>query len=83
MFRYIPKGVCSKEINFDIVDNKVVNVSFKKGCPGNTLGLAKLIDGMEVSEAIKRLKGIKCGTKSTSCPDQLALALESTIKDLS
>ncbi len=76
MYSYEPKGVCSKKIIFDVVDNKVMNVQFEGGCPGNLLGISKLIEGMEVNEAVKRLKGIKCGTKSTSCPDQLSIALE-------
>lgn len=74
--RYVTKGVCSREINFDVVDGKVCNVSYLGGCNGNTQGVAALVEGMKVEEAIKRLKGIKCGAKGTSCPDQLAKALE-------
>nr|WP_084108694.1 TIGR03905 family TSCPD domain-containing protein [Clostridium cavendishii] len=69
-------GVCSREINFDVVDNKLINVSFLGGCDGNLKGLSSLLEGMEVSEVIKRLEGIKCGNKTTSCPDQLAKALK-------
>ena len=79
MYSYAPKGVCSKNINFNIVDNKITEVVFKGGCPGNALGISTLVKGMEVQEAIKKLKGIKCGDKSTSCPDQLALALEELV----
>lgn len=71
-----PKGVCSQKIDFDIVDGKVYNVRFLGGCAGNTQGVSKLIDGMEVNEAISRLDGIQCGFKGTSCPDQLAKALK-------
>ena len=79
MYSYAPKGVCSKKINFKIVDNKITEVIFTGGCPGNLLGISTLVKGMEVQEAIKKLKGIKCGDKSTSCPDQLALALEELV----
>ena len=76
MYSYKPKGVCSRNIDFEIVDNKIAEVSFTGGCAGNLLGISTLVKGMEVHEAIKKLKGIKCGEKSTSCPDQLAIALE-------
>ncbi|MDF2880960.1 MAG: hypothetical protein K0R54_1517 [Clostridiaceae bacterium] len=76
MYSYNPTGVCSRTVNFDIVDNKVVKVNFLGGCEGNLQGIASLIEGMDINEAIKRLKGIKCGSKATSCPDQLAKALE-------
>ena len=79
MYSYAPKGVCSKKINFKIVDDKITEVVFTGGCPGNLLGISSLVKGMEVQEAIKRLKGISCGDKSTSCPDQLALALEELV----
>ena len=69
-------GVCSREIDFDVVDGKVRNVKYLGGCSGNTQGVGALVEGMDVDDAIERLKGIKCGFKSTSCPDQLALALE-------
>ena len=73
---YTPKGVCSQQIHFDIVDHKVRNVSFRGGCNGNLQGISRLIDGMDVDEAIRRLDGIRCGFKTTSCPDQLAQALK-------
>ena len=69
------KGVCSRSITFDVKDNKVTDVQFEGGCSGNTQGVARLVEGMDIDEAIKRMKGIRCGFKSTSCPDQLALAL--------
>lgn len=81
MYSYITSGVCSREINFDIEDNKIKSVLFIGGCDGNLKGLSRLIEGMEVSDAIKRLKGINCGRKLTSCPDQLAKALEEYIEN--
>ena len=79
MYTYTPKGVCTKSINFKIVDDKITEVVFTGGCQGNLLGISSLIKGMQVQEAIKRLKGINCGGKGTSCPDQLALALEELV----
>ena len=73
--RFQTRGVCSSAIDFDVVDNKVTNVRFQGGCSGNTQGVAALVEGMNIDEAIKRMKGIKCGFKPTSCPDQLATAL--------
>ncbi len=73
---YKTTGTCSRAINFDIVDGKVTGVRFEGGCNGNTQGVSRLVEGMEVEEAIKRLEGIKCGFKDTSCPDQLAKALK-------
>ncbi len=74
--QYQPKGVCSQMIQFDIEDNKVKNVGFVGGCNGNTQGISRLIEGMDVDEAISRMEGIRCGHKQTSCPDQLAKALK-------
>lgn len=76
---YKTKGVCSSQITFDIVDNKVHNVQFTGGCNGNTQGVAALIEGMDVNEAIQRIEGIRCGFRPTSCPDQLAQALKAAI----
>lgn len=73
---YKTKGVCSQAIEFEITDDhKVHNVKFIGGCSGNTQGVARLVEGMDVDEAVSRLEGIKCGHKSTSCPDQLSIAL--------
>lgn len=74
--RFKTSGVCSSAIDFDVVDNKVTNVKFIGGCSGNTQGVAALIEGMDVDEAIKRISGIRCGFRPTSCPDQLSLALK-------
>lgn len=74
--KYVTLGVCSKEINFDVVGNKIKNVSFIGGCDGNLVGISSLVEGMDINEVISRLRGIQCGSKDTSCPDQLARALE-------
>ncbi|MBC5745694.1 TIGR03905 family TSCPD domain-containing protein [Lachnospiraceae bacterium MD308] len=73
---YKPVGVCSQLIRVDVEDNVIKNAEFVGGCSGNTQGVARLVQGMQVDEAISRLEGIKCGFKSTSCPDQLAQALK-------
>ena len=75
-YQYNTRGTCSRQILFDIQDGKVHNVQFVSGCDGNTKGVAALVEGMDVDEVIARLKGIRCGMKATSCPDQLARALE-------
>ena len=72
--KFKTSGVCSRAIDFDVVDGKVVNVHFTGGCAGNTQGVAALIEGMDID-------GIKCGYKDTSCPDQLAKALKEYKKD--
>ena len=69
-------GTCSREINFEVVDNKITNVSFLGGCNGNLQGISKLVEGMDIDEVIARVEGIKCGARQTSCPDQLAQALK-------
>lgn len=74
-YNYRPEGVCARKISFEVEDGIVKNVSFSGGCSGNTKGVAALVEGMEVKEVIKRLSGIRCGFKHTSCPDQLAKAL--------
>lgn len=74
-FSYKTRGTCSREISFDIEGNAVRNVKFLSGCMGNTQGVARLVEGMNVDEAISRLRGIDCGGRGTSCPDQLAQAL--------
>lgn len=77
---YKTKGTCSKEINFEVEDNIITAVEFVGGCAGNTQGVSKLVEGMDVNEAIKRLEGIQCGSRGTSCPDQLAYALKEYLK---
>ena len=73
---YITKGVCARKIEIEVDGGTVTNVKFIGGCAGNTQGVAALVEGMSVDEAIERLSGIRCGFKSTSCPDQLATALK-------
>ncbi len=75
-FTYTPKGVCSRQIDLVIEDDIIIDAKFTGGCSGNTQGVAALVIGMNVDEAIRRIKGIKCGMKDTSCPDQLSRALE-------
>ncbi len=76
MYTYETKGVCSKKICFDVVDNKITKLSFVGGCEGNLIGISKLVEGLEVEDAANRLKGIDCNGKGTSCPDQLSKALQ-------
>lgn len=81
-YTYTPHGVCSRQINFELDDGcKVRNVKFVGGCAGNTQGVAALIEGMDAEEAIKRLKGIDCRGRGTSCPDQLANAIEEAVEE--
>lgn len=73
---YKTSGVCSKEIQFEVEDNIIKSVDFVGGCSGNTQGISKLVEGMSVDEVVKKLEGVKCGFRPTSCPDQLAQALK-------
>ena len=75
-FSFTPRGVCSAKIEFNLEDGIVRNVVFTRGCNGNTQGIGRLVEGMPVDEVIERLKGVDCGGRGTSCPDQLACALE-------
>lgn len=77
--RYKTNGVCSSTIDIELKDGVIESVSFTGGCNGNLKGICSLVTGMKAEDAISRLKGIRCGTKGTSCPDQLAQALESMI----
>lgn len=77
VFTYKTTGVCSRSITLDVEDNTILSAKFEGGCNGNTKGIAALVAGMDIDEAISRLEGITCGFKSTSCPDQLAKALKS------
>lgn len=79
-FSYRTKGVCSRNITLDIVDGKVCNVRFDGGCNGNTQGVARLVEGMDAEEAIRRMEGVQCGFKGTSCPDQLAKAIRAALE---
>ena len=72
---YMTNGTCSKSIDFDVIDGKVYNVEFCGGCNGNLKGIKALVEGQSIDYVIEKLKGITCGFKNTSCPDQLAKAL--------
>ena len=75
-YTYRPKGVCSQMMEMDIEDNKLKSLKVTGGCSGNLQGIAKLVEGMDIDDVINRLDGVRCGFKSTSCPDQIAKALE-------
>lgn len=75
--KYKTSGTCSSAIDIEIKDGIIDSVSFTGGCNGNLQGISRLVEGMKPEDAIKKLNGIRCGYKSTSCPDQLARALES------
>lgn len=72
---YTPNGVCSRRMEIEVEDGKIMAVRIVGGCAGNTQGVSRLLVGMSIDEAIERLSGIRCGFKPTSCPDQLAKAL--------
>ncbi len=76
---YKPKGVCSQLMTIDVENGIIKKVEIKGGCSGNLQGISKLLVGMPVKEAIEKMEGIRCGNKSTSCPDQLAQALRKCI----
>lgn len=75
-YRYKPQGVCSTEMIIDVENDIIKNIKITNGCNGNLKGISNLLIGMNINEVIHKLKGIKCGYKNTSCPDQIALALE-------
>ncbi len=75
-YSFRPEGVCSQLMRIEVENGRVMKLNVLGGCSGNLQGIAKLIEGMEVDEVISRLEGIRCGRKSTSCPDQLASALK-------
>ena len=77
--KYQTKGTCSTSIDVEVEDGKIKFVQFFGGCNGNLKGICALVQGMKVEDVIEKLKGIRCGFKSTSCPDQLAHALEETL----
>ena len=81
-YRFRPRGVCSQEMIIEIDGEIIKNVRIIGGCAGNTVGVSRLIQGMKIDEAIKRLRGSPCGLKPTSCPDQLSIALEEAKKSM-
>ncbi|MEG0229488.1 MAG: TIGR03905 family TSCPD domain-containing protein [Oscillospiraceae bacterium] len=74
--QFIPKGVCSQHIIIETEGEIIKSISFKGGCNGNLQGISNLCRGMRITDVIEKIKGIKCGFKKTSCPDQLAIALQ-------
>ncbi len=76
VYTYTPRGTCSRKMVVDVEEGIIRDVKIEGGCSGNLQGISNLVKGMKVDEAIEKMKGIKCGFKPTSCPDQLAIALE-------
>ena len=79
-FTYTTNGVCSRSIDIEVENDTVVSVNYQGGCNGNLKGIGSLVVGMKVDDVIERLEGIKCGFKNTSCPDQIAKALEEALE---
>ena len=75
-YKYKPEGVCAREMVIEIEGDVIKSVKIVGGCPGNTLAVSAMVEGNKIDEVIKKLKGIPCGVKGTSCPDQLSKALE-------
>ena len=74
--QYTPRGVCSRAFTIQVEEGVIQSVQVEGGCSGNLQGISRLLEGMPVDEAVRRLEGIRCGSKSTSCPDQMARALK-------
>lgn len=79
-YTFYPKGVCSREYIIELSQGTIKDIEIIGGCDGNLHGIMNLLKGMKVSEAIERLRGIRCGFKSTSCPDQISYALENALQ---
>ena len=79
-YTYIPQGVCSVQIDYDIEDGRIYNVKYVRGCNGNLKAIGALVEGMKIEDVIKKLRGIECGFKDTSCGDQLARSLEELLE---
>ena len=79
-YTYIPRGVCARQMKIELDGNVIKKVEILGGCSGNLQGISSLVVGMTVEHAVERMKGIRCGFKSTSCPDQLSIALTEAIK---
>ena len=79
-YTYTPRGVCSQRIDMELEGNVIKAVTFTGGCHGNLQGVSRLVEGMTVEEAVSRIRGIRCGYKETSCPDQLAQALTAALE---
>lgn len=81
-YSFQPSGVCSKLITFGLEDNKLHNVKFSGGCPGNTAAIGKLLEGVDANKAVSILKGNDCGGRGTSCADQLTKAVEQALEEI-
>ena len=81
-YTYIPKGVCARQIDFEMEDGKLHNVKFTGGCDGNTKAISKLLEGADAAHTVEVLNGNICGFKGTSCADQLALGIEEALKSV-
>lgn len=79
---YIPSGICSKKISFDIEDGKIYNLKFMGGCPGNLSALSKLLEGADAEATAAILRGNRCGNKRTSCADQLSIAIDEALESI-
>ncbi|MCI7742181.1 MAG: TIGR03905 family TSCPD domain-containing protein [Clostridiales bacterium] len=79
-FTYRPRGVCSQLMEIEVEGDKIKHVKVTGGCSGNLQGISRLVEGMDIKEAISRMEGIRCGFKPTSCPDQLAKALKQCLE---
>ena len=77
-----PQGICPTDIDFDLNGDVVTDIVFTKGCNGNLKGICQLLKGMKAEDAIERMKGTLCGSKPTSCPDQIAITLEEALQKL-
>lgn len=78
---YRPKGVCSRSIRLELEGDVIRSVQFEGGCHGNLQGIAKLVEGMTADQVEQKLRGIKCGMRKTSCPDQLAQAVRKAMEE--
>ena len=81
VYKYRTKGTCSRSIEFELNDGIVGNVRFEGGCNGNLKGIGSIVEGMNAKDVIAKLEGIRCGFKTTSCPDQLAKALREAVEN--
>lgn len=79
-YTYIPRGTCSRRMTVELEDGIIKSVNIEGGCSGNLQGISTLVTGMKATDAIAKLRGIKCGYKPTSCPDQLSIALEKALQ---
>lgn len=79
-YKYTPSGVCSSQFIVEVEDGIIQNIVIRGGCPGNLLGISRLVKGRSIESVISDLKGVRCGAKPTSCPDQIARCLEAILE---